>query len=337
MGNVPKFSLIICTYMRAKVIVDLLISVKNQTVYPDEILIIDASTNDETKVILEQNFYQNLMYFSVDEQHRGLTKQRNFGIRKVKSQSEIICFLDDDVILESDYFKNLLATYELFPQALGVGGYIINESKWNFVGANYNPKRNEFYFDNWVRKDGQRFVLRKLFGLDSDSNPGLMPSFSHGRSLSFLPPSNKIYEVEQLMGGVSSFRKSVFDAFKFSIFFEGYGLYEDADFTLRVSKTGKLYCNTSAKLSHYHHNSGRPNSFKYGKMVVVNGWYVWRVKYPNPNFNARLKWNNTVLLLTLIRFTNVFSSSKPKEALLETLGRISGWLSLLFTKPKIRN
>jgi len=30
-----------------------------------------------------------------------------------------------------------------------------------------------------------------------------MPEFSHGRSVGFLPPSEKIYYVEQLMGGVS--------------------------------------------------------------------------------------------------------------------------------------
>ena len=83
------------------------------------------------------------------------------------------------------------------------------------------------------------------------------------------------------------FRKIVFDSIWFSPYFEGYGLYEDADFTLRLSKIGKLYVNTNAQLGHFHDESGRPNKYQYGKMVVRNGWYVWRVKYPNPSLQFK--------------------------------------------------
>jgi hypothetical protein len=69
-------------------------------------------------------------------------------------------------------------------------------------------------------------------------------------------------------------------------------------------------------------------------MVVRNGWYVWRVKYPNPTLKAYFKWNFIVLLLTLIRFTNTFTSKKPKEAFTESLGRLVGWFSLFLNKPK---
>lgn len=138
------------------------------------------------------------------------------------------------------------------------------------------------------------------------------------------------------MGGVSSYKKIVFDKISFSTYFEGYGLYEDADFSLRLSKLGKLYINTNAKLSHYHDGSGRPNQFKYGKMVVRNGWYVWRVKYLNPSIKARFKFHSTSLLLTLIRATNIITTSERNKAFTETLGRFVGWFSLIFNKPKIR-
>ncbi|WP_268847673.1 glycosyltransferase family 2 protein [Flavobacterium aestivum] len=332
-----KFSLIICTYMRPKPLLKLLESVKEQSLYPDEILIIDGSTNVETEVILKENQFKHLDYFFVPAEHRGLTKQRNYGVKRVGSEMEVICFLDDDTVLEPDYFKNLLETYKLFPEALGVGGYINNETKWECVGVNYMPKLNEFYFDGWKRKDGSRFILRKKLKLDSDCPPGFSPSFSHGRSVGFLPSSNKIYQVEQLMGGVSSFRKSVFEKFSFSNYFEGYGLYEDADFTLRVSKSGNLYLNTAAQLSHYHAESGRPNQYKYGKMVVRNGWYVWRIKNPTPSFKDRYKWNAITILLILIRFTNVINDSNKKGAVTEALGRTVGWWSLLFNKPIFSN
>lgn len=329
-----KFSLIICTYMRPKPLLQLLQSVSEQTLYPDEILIIDGSTNDETQQIFSVPIFTNLNYFLVPNEHRGLTKQRNFGIARVGLNMEVVCFLDDDTVLEKDYFEQLLNTYKVYPDALGVGGYINNETKWEHVGVNYKPKINEFYFDGWKRKDGSRFVLRKKLGLDSDCPPGFSSLFSHGRSVGFLPPSDKIYEVEQLMGGVSSFRKGVFERFQFSSYFVGYGLYEDADFCLRVAKTGKLYLNTKAKLNHYHEVSGRPNQYQYGKMVVRNGWYVWRVKKSNPETIDFFKWHTITILLTIIRFSNIFTTTKRKEAFTEALGRTIGWWSLIFSKPK---
>lgn len=324
-----KFTLIVCTYMRSEPLLRLLQSVQGQTLYPDEIIIIDGSLNQETEALLKRNPFQNLSYFLVSEENRGLTRQRNFGISKVADSSEIVCFLDDDTVLEPDYFEQLLHTYKDYPEALGVGGYIKNEIRWEFVGDGYQSKISDFYFDGWKRKDGSRFVMRKKIGLDADCPPGVSPLFSHGRSVSFLPPTNKVYEVEMLMGGVSSFRKTVFKVFQFSTYFEGYGLFEDTDFSLRLAQEGKLYLNTAARLNHFHEASGRPNQFQYGKMVVKNGFYVWRVKNPNPVFKDKFKWHSITLLLTVIRFSNIFTTTKRKEAFTEALGRTIAWFQLL--------
>ncbi len=123
---------------------------------------------------------------------------------------------------------------------------------------------------------------------------------------------------------------------KFSRFFEGYGLYEDADFSIRALQFGKNVMNTNARLSHFHDSSGRPNKYQYGKMVVRNGWFVWRVKNRNPGFKDRFKWNAITILLTIIRFTNVFTESNKKEAFTEAIGRTVGWWSLFLDKPKER-
>uniref|UniRef100_UPI002614DBFC glycosyltransferase family 2 protein n=1 Tax=Flavobacterium sp. TaxID=239 RepID=UPI002614DBFC len=88
-----KCSLIICTYQRPQSVLQLLQSVQGQTLYPDEILIIDGSTDDGTEQILANNSFQNLSYFLVSMEHRGLTKQRNFGIAKVSADVEFVCFL----------------------------------------------------------------------------------------------------------------------------------------------------------------------------------------------------------------------------------------------------
>jgi len=319
--------------MRPQALLTLMKSVNEQSLYPDEILIIDGSIDDATQVIFEQPLFKHLRYYKVEDKDRGLTKQRNFGIKQVGDTIDVVCFLDDDIVLEPDYFKALLSTYTTYPNALAVGGYITNEVQWEVSDGKH--KKDQFYFEGYMRNEPSRFKIRKLFGLLTDVTPGYMPTFSHGRSVSFLPPSGKIYQVEQIMGGVSSYKKEVFNTHKFSDYFVGYGLYEDADFSLRLAKKGDLYINTNARLAHYHDASGRPNQFKYGKMVLRNGWYVWRVKYQNPSLKARFKFHATSLLLTLIRMSNIITTKDQQKAFTESLGRIVGWFSIIFNPPKV--
>ncbi len=329
------FSLIICTYKRHIAIVNLLNSVAKQTVYPDEILVIDGSDDDLTKNILVEKGYKNLIYYKVEPKDRGLTKQRNFGISKVNASAKIVCFLDDDTVLEQDYFKNIIKIYAENSSVVGVGGIAINENSWQRKGTGKKYNKNEYYeFEGFVYKESSRNVLRNKLGLASNEGAGKMPEYSHGRTCGF-PITGKYYEVDLLIGMSMSFRKIVFDNIGFSTYFEGYGLYEDADFSLRALQFGKNVIATNVQLNHYHDRSGRPNKYIYGKMVVRNGWYVWRVKNLKPSLKAKIKWHSITILLTLVRFTNVITTSQKKEALTEAWGRTVGWGSLTFNKPKI--
>lgn len=326
------FSLIICTYQRPKALLSLLNSVAQQSLYPDQLLIIDGSIDSRTEEALSKRDFKNLEYYMIAEQDRGLTRQRNYGIQNTRIDIDVICFLDDDILLETNYFEKLIRTYSVCHDALGVGGYISNEVTWE--ESDRVAAVDEFKMDGFIRKLGSRNLLRKRLGLLSDQSPGVMPEFSNGLSIGFLPPSGKIYPVEFFMGGVASYRKGVLQHLKFSTYFDGYGLYEDMDFCLRASKIGHLYVNTAARVEHHHEPAGRPDKFKYGRMVIRNGWYVWRMKYCSPRLKARLKWHATAFLLTLVRLGNVISTSKRREAFLEGLGRIAGWWSLLLNKPK---
>lgn len=329
-----KFTLIICTYMRPKPLLDLLNSVKTQTCYPDEILIVDGSTNLATSEVINSHSFRNLTYFLVTKENRGLTKQRNFGIQKTAKESEIICFLDDDTILENDYFQEVINAFQSDNEIVGVGGIAINENRWQKKIANTDYPKNKYYqFEDYVYPESSRNVFRNKLGLQSNQLPGRMPSFSHGRTCGF-PLNGATYEVDLLIGLSFNFRRIVFENIKFSTYFEGYGLYEDADYCIRAQKFGKNVITTKAQLSHFHDSAGRPNKYNYGKMVVRNGWYVWRVKYPKPALNDKIKWHSITLLLTFIRFSNIFTTNKKQEAFTEFLGRTIGWFSLFVHKPK---
>jgi GT2 family glycosyltransferase len=321
--------------MRPKPLLDLLKSVKEQTIYPDQIVIVDGSVNNSTQQIIQQNLFKNLDYYLVEPQYRGLTKQRNFGVSKVHPDSEIVCFLDDDTILEQNYFQEIIAAFQSDLTIVGVGGIAMNENLWQLKDNHqvYNSKK--FYeFDGYIYPEGLRNVVRNYLGLQSHLPPGRMPEYSHGKTCSF-PPTGKIYEVDLLVGMSFSFKKRLFDYIYFSTYFEGYGLYEDADFSIKALQYGKNVITTKAQLSHFHDPAGRPNKYKYGKMVVRNGWYVWRLKYPNPSFVAQFKWHTITLVLAGIRLVNVFTTTKRQEAFTEFLGRIFGWFSLFLKKPEI--
>jgi GT2 family glycosyltransferase len=329
-----NFSLIICTYMRPQSLLDLLWSVQKQSLYPTEILIIDGSVNNETEYICKENNFPNLKYFLVSEENRGLTKQRNFGVSKVHEDSEIVCFVDDDTILEPDYFIEIIKTFQTHQDISGVGGIAVNECKWKLQTNNISYDKNKYYlFEGYAYKEGLRNVVRNYFNLSSHLGPGKMPNYSHGRTCGF-PITGKTYDVDLLIGMSMAFRKSIFNKIKFSRFFEGYGLYEDADFSLRALQYGKNVINTKVQLSHFHAESGRPDKYQYGKMVVRNGWYVWHIKNPNPTLEDCIKWNSITILLTLIRFTNIITGKNKKEAFTEAVGRTVGWWSLFFNKPK---
>lgn len=323
--------------MRSQPLLQLLQSVQKQTVYPDEILIVDGSTNPETKIALQENYFVNLSYFLVPPTHRGLTKQRNYGLDKVNATSDIIAFLDDDTELLPNYFEELIATFASDEAITGIGGVAINENSWSLMkpDVTYDPHRY-IQFDGYVYKEGQRNVVRNYLGLQSHLGPGKMPDYSHGKTCGF-PLNGRTYEVDLLIGMSFAFRKKVFDSLRFSTYFEGYGLYEDADFSIRALQFGKNVVNTKLQLKHFHHPSGRPNHYKYGKMVVRNGWYVWRTKNPKPLIGVQLKWHAITILLTFIRFSNTFTTTKRKEAFTEALGRTLGWWSLWVDKPKINN
>lgn len=333
-----KFALIICTYHRADSLKRLLESVVDQSLYPDQILIIDGSKDYRTHNLLRKNSFANTEYLRVKDKDRGLTRQRNFGISKVREDIEVVCFLDDDIVLKKEYFEQLIRTYKIYPNALAVGGKILDETEWRRVAPDYKIKFDEFKLDGFVRKLGSRNVLRKRLGLLPNQPPGFMPEFSHGFSTGFLPPSDKIYSVEFFMGGVSSYRKELFSKIAFSTYFEGYGLYEDMDFCLRASKIGQLYLNTAACCYHFHEEAGRPDQMKYGKMVVRNGHYVWKLKNPNPGLDNIIKWNLITFLLLVIRFKNDILDGE-KEARKDAIGRLKYWILLAWNptepdKPK---
>ncbi len=330
-------SLIICTYCRPQAVATLLAALRTQTRLPETILVVDASPDAATAVVVRAAAQTwpaagGLRYLLAPAAQRGLTRQRNYGI--AHAPGSIIAFLDDDTVPEPTYFAKLLACFAAHPDAAGVGGLITNEVAWRAGTSAVAATLGTFRYNGWERREDYRWRVRRLVGLAGGSPPGWLPRHGHGRSLGFLPPDGATYRVEFLMGCAAAWRRTVFTQHAFSHYFAGYGLYEDLDFSVRVSRHQPLYFCTRARLAHYHAAGGRPQAFRYGVMVVRNGWYVWRQRWPRPAVADGLRWWAISLLLTGCRLGDAVRGPQRRQAVAETLGRLWGMIGLAARKPR---
>ncbi len=299
-------------------------AVEQQDRRPDEVLVVDASTGDATRRAVDKHVTTTggaVAHLSVDPADRGLTRQRNLGIKR--STGTIVSFLDDDTVPAPSYFAEVLACFDRHPTAVGVGG-AIDEGGWKPARPG-PPGRGWYRYDGWERPEGPRWRLRRILGLAPAEPPGYLPRSGHGRPVAFLPPTGRDYPVEFLMGGASSWRRSVLRTHQFSPRFEGYGLYEDLDFCIDVRHEGGLVLCTRARLRHDHDPAARPHQARYGRMVVENGWYVWRRRWPAPSRADRARWWLITLLLVAVRLVNGLGS-EGRGAVSDAAGRCLGMM-----------
>jgi GT2 family glycosyltransferase len=293
-------TLVVCTLDRPAAVRALLVALAAQTHPAGEVLVVDASADGDTAEVVADvapGWPGHLRHVAVTGDQRGLTRQRNVGIEV--ATGDLVAFLDDDTVPAPSYLREVHACFERHPDAVGVGG-AIDEGGWvRHQGA---PPRPGWYRSGaWERPEGLRWRLRRRLGLAGDRPAGWIPPGGHGRPVAFLPPDGEDHEVELVMGGASAWRRRVFDQHRFDPGFAGYGLYEDLDLCLTVGADGPLYLATAARLEHHHAPESRPDHDRYGRMVVTNGWYVWRRRWPRPRRVDRVRWWATTFVLAACR------------------------------------
>lgn len=103
-------SIIIPTFNRGNQLTSTLSSLAKQDWnIPAEVIVVDNGSTDDTKTVVEQFEKQipNLIYRY--DAMPGLLTGRHHGA--AIARGEILCFLDDDVILNQEYLKNLAETF----------------------------------------------------------------------------------------------------------------------------------------------------------------------------------------------------------------------------------
>lgn len=104
MESVPALSVIIPVFNRPNEVADLLESLENQTVKPDEVIVVeDGSILDCRTVVETFRGRLNIQYFYKKNSGPGLS--RNYGCER--SKGDFAVFLDSDCVLPPDYIENV--------------------------------------------------------------------------------------------------------------------------------------------------------------------------------------------------------------------------------------
>ena len=248
MDDQLSVSIIIPTYNRIDDLIECLKSIFLQTYQPTEIIIVDDSTSDivEKYIHAQKDEWASkkvkLKYIK-NTRGKSLTKARNTGADV--AMGEIICFLDDDVILDEKYISEIVSYFVHNPKIIGVQGYVTN----TYIPKNFIEICNKIFMLNHLEKNRCR-VLKS----------------SHLTYPKYCP--DKPISCEWLSGCNHAYRKTVFSEFKYDEKLIEYSLKEDADMSYRIYNLypNQLHLIPSAKCIH--------NVSSVGRMPKISSLYM---------------------------------------------------------------
>lgn len=115
-----SISVVISTYSKERVryLSECIRSLKNQSLKPDEIILVLDPFPDLIE-FYKSRFSKDVLI--VVSENRGLSNARNAGIKN--ANGDIICFLDDDAVADEKWLENLVKSYT-DKDVVCVGGFI---------------------------------------------------------------------------------------------------------------------------------------------------------------------------------------------------------------------
>lgn len=238
-------SVIIVTKNRVGDLQDTLVYIFASNRLPDETIIVDDSTNNDTYTLCK---HYDVHY--VRGNGKGITTARNIGLQYAKG--DVILFIDDDIQIDSNYIINMMEYYTNNKLCLGQMGY-----DTNFWMINKLTRFRNLCL--WVVGEAHR----------KQNTCTLLPSF-----LIVWPypePSNNII-TRWLNGCNMSYRREVFDETKFNDQLTGYSMCEDLEFSYQLYKRhpGSMVLNMQCKLFHRYSDTNRIKGVKSMKMSYLN-------------------------------------------------------------------
>lgn len=276
-------------------------SLSRQTLPPTKIVIIDQSKTPIFK--LDGKEFQNLkglVTYINTYPAVGLVQSKKTAVES--SLDDPICFIEDDVVLDPDFLKELTKSFVEKPDALGVGGICRNSPGKNLVYA----------------------FLHKFFyrGVFLDSRPWI--TLQAGQESEPPIPSTI------LSGGISAYRRKVLKAIPF-VPEEGFHMMEDMHFSRKVTERFGpcLWINPQATLQHFPAKEGRARLGEFEKRRMEEAFRFYH--YHQKSFYEALSffWLALGLAVFSIGKSIIHLSFRP------ILGHLQGVFCCYFKDRKV--
>jgi glucosyl-dolichyl phosphate glucuronosyltransferase len=192
---------------------------------PDELIIVDQSPGPESEQAVRKMFSgvdRIALVYVHDTRIAGLVpaKKESVGL----ARGDLVCFLEDDVVLEPDYLAEIERGFVEHQNMLGCCGVVVKQPP---LPPGYNAIFHLFH--RGIYRDPRVGV----HGYFSGTGHALIPS----RTLS---------------GGLSAWRREVFKEIPFDVE-NGFFMLEDMDFSTRAWRRfgERFFINPNARLEHH--------------------------------------------------------------------------------------
>ena len=250
-----KVSIIIPSINRQKDLARLIESIKHQSVYPFELIVVEQGNTAKTKKVLKKAMlpFQHKVIYSKEA---SLTRARNKGV--FISAGDIILFLDDDTQISTDYIETLLALFQQHKQVVALAGTFQIHGRKN----GWFSKLIASFFCISKLQEHRNIVLRSGHNLMRAHNT-----------------QTPVY-VEWVSGLNMAYRRQVFeDGLRFYEGFTKYSLGEDVFFSYSAfKKYGEraIMIHPALKLKHLESQTGRLHHVALLKMRIIYKYVFWK-------------------------------------------------------------
>ena len=296
-----SYSIVIPTYGRNELLKDCLASIERQTIQPKDVFVIDNNDNPEYRQSVQkivENCSSNKINFSY---HKGLINSgavaRNHGASLVFT--ELVAFLDDDVIVDIDYYEKIINIFESNDRVVGVQGL-----DWGFVESYEANIKGKFMGQFWLSIENFFEHSSITKGRKSDVSP----------SLAVMNPTPDVdfhVESQWISTCAGVFKSSLFDFLEFPKHFVKYSWNEYVFFSYSIykKKLGTMIYTSSARYRNIPTDAGRVPLKDLVYMAEVYDLYVF-----SELFNRNLLDKLIYVKSRLGRFLFYFARSiKRKE------------------------
>ncbi len=218
-------ALVICTLHRPARIRELLEHLDRVSAFPRVVVVVDSSDDTATAAVVERakgKSSLNLVYLHAN---RGAAHQKNVGLDYLRDYdhdpTEVVHFLDDDVLPGHDYFETVVALFRQKPDAAIIGGFDISLAV------------------------GKSSCYRRLALLGKGNKSGVILK----SGICLVPfPKERLEKVSFVPGGMLNLRGDLARHLRYDGRVRIYG--DEVEFQLRVRDVGAIYSSSVLPVNH---------------------------------------------------------------------------------------